>query len=92
MEPSYSNAFRAILKRLKAESNYQRYTAINTLANSDDEEQLWSLCKKFFPENISVKSLDIAKYCVRDNLDEHLAFRYIKEIEMLLDKLGWEKE
>ena len=85
----YKERFRNILKRLKSSSNRERYNAICTLTQNDDERRVWAICRKFWGNN--KEPLDIENYDVKD-LDAAYAKRLLNELESLLDKLGWEKE
>ena len=85
----YKERFRNILKRLNSSSNRERYNAICTLTQNDDEQRVWAICRKFWGNNKA--PLDIENYDVKD-LDSAYARRLLNELESLLDKLGWEKE
>lgn len=85
----YKERFRNILKRLKSSSNRERYNAICTLTQNDDEQRVWAIRRKFWGNN--KEPLDIENYDVKD-LDAAYAKRLLNELESLLDKLGWEKE
>jgi len=91
MEKSYIEGFRNVLRRLNATNNSERYTAICTQICNPDEERVWILCQKFWPQVYSARTISIDKYVANDCLDEKIALKYIKEIHELLDKLGWEK-
>ena len=43
----YKERFRNILKRLKSSSNRERYNAICTLTQNDDEQRVWAICREF---------------------------------------------
>ena len=66
----YKERFRNISRRLKSKSNWERYNAICTLPQNDDEQRVWTICREFWEnnkvplsiENYDVKDLDAA-YC-----------------------------
>lgn len=89
MEKAYINRFRNILRRLEAPENSEKYNAICTLPVTDDENRVWELCKKFWPEGSAGTTLIIDSYKVNDKYDNFTADRYLSELETLLDKLGW---
>lgn len=91
MEKSYIEDFRNILRRLKANSNCERYNSICTKPCNADEERIWALCQKFWPQLYSDRNIIIEKYVANDCYDERTAQKYLAEIHELLDKLGWEK-
>lgn len=91
MEKSYIEDFRNILRRLKANSNCERYNSICTKLCSADEERIWALCQKFWPQLYTDRNIDIDKYVANNCLDEKTAQKCLAEINELLDKLGWEK-
>ena len=90
MEKPYVNGFRNVLRRVKAQNNCERY---NSICNpcSADEERIWVLCQKFWPQLYADRNIDIDKYVANNCLDEKTAQKYLFEIHELLDKLGWEK-
>lgn len=85
----YKERFRNILKRLNSSSNRERYNAICTLTQNDDEQKVWAICREFWGNN--KEPLDIENYDVKD-LGAPYAKRRLDELESLLDKLGWKKE
>ena len=92
MEKEYVEEFRKILKRIKAVSNSERYHDICIRCHNEDEERIWELCEKFWPNGYAKKNVSIDEYIANENLDPDLAREYIKELTALLDKLGWAKE
>lgn len=88
---TYVEGFRNILRRLKAESNRNKYNDICNKCNNADEERVWQLCQKFWPQAYSDRNVSIDEYVANDNLDEQTAQRYLKELSDLLDKLGWDQ-
>lgn len=88
---TYVDGFRNILRRLKAESNQKKYNDICTRCNNADEERVWQLCQKFWPQTFSDRNVNIDKYVANDSLYEQTAQRYLKELSDLLDKLGWDQ-
>ena len=91
MEKEYFESFRNILRRVKADSNREKYQAICSRTQSDDEERIWYLCKAFWPELRIWENINIDKYVPNASLDEAKAEEYICEIHNLLDKLGWKR-
>ena len=91
MEKQYIEGFRDVLRRLKADSNRERYNSICTRTCNADEERIWVLCQKFWPQLDSDRNIIIDKYVANDCYDERTAQKYLAEIHELLDKLGWEK-
>lgn len=91
MGKKYVEEFRKILKRLKAESNRERYNALGNLSRNEDEERMWQLCRKFWQDEQSQREGN-GEYAINENLDEAMAQKYIKELTALLNKLGWAKE
>ena len=85
----YKERFCNILKRLNSSSNRERYNAICTLTQNDDEQRVWAICREFWGNN--KEPLDIENYDVKD-LGAPYAKRRLDELESLLDKLGWKKE
>ena len=85
----YKERFRNILKRLNSSSNRERYNAICTLTQNDDDQRVWAICREFWGNN--KEPLDIENYDVKD-LGAPYAKRRLDELESLLDKLGWKKE
>ena len=85
----YKERFRNILKRLNSSSNRERYNAICTLTQNDEEQRVWAICREFWGNN--KEPLDIENYDVKD-LGAPYAKRRLDELESLLDKLGWKKE
>ena len=85
----YKERFRNILKRLNSSSNRERYNAICTLTQNDDEQRVWAICREFWGNN--KEPLDIENYDVKD-LGAPYAKRRLDELESLLDKLRWKKE
>ena len=85
----YKERFRNILKRLNSSSNRERYNAICTLTQNDDEQRVGAICREFWGNN--KEPLDIENYDVKD-LGAPYAKRRLDELESLLDKLGWKKE
>lgn len=92
METAYANRFRNILRRLTAPENSEKYNAICTLPMTDDENRIWELCQKFWPEGSPGAHLNIEEYKVNDIYDDFTANRYLSELETLLDKHGWKKD
>ena len=78
------------MRRLKAESNCERYYCICTQRCNADEERIWQLCQKFWPQEYFDRDVSIEEYVANDCLDEQTAKRYLKELSDLLDKLGWD--
>ena len=91
MEKPYVNDFRNVLRRVKAQNNCERYNSICTNPCGADEERIWVLCQKFWPQLYTDRNIDIDKYVANNCLDEKTAQKYLFEIHELLDKLGWEK-
>lgn len=91
MEKQYIEGFRNVLRRLKANSNYERYNSICSKPCNADEERIWVLCQKFWPQLYSDRNVSIEKYVANNCLDEGTAQKYLAEIHELLDKLGWER-
>jgi len=89
MEKAYVEGFRNILKRLKADSNRERYNAICSRPCNKEEERIWKLCEKFWPQSYSDRNVIIDEYVANEHLDERTAQQYLKELSYLLDKLGW---
>ena len=90
MEKSYAEGFRNILRTLKSTDNSERYRAICTPPCTADEDRIWYLCERFWPRAHSDRDVSIEKYVANDCLDESVAWKYLEEINELLDKLGWE--
>lgn len=91
MEKPYVNSFRNVLRRVKAQNNCERYNSICTNPCGADEERIWVLFQKFWPQLYTDRNIDIDKYVANNCLDEKTAQKYLAEIHELLDKLGWEK-
>ena len=92
MEKEYVAEFRKILKRMKADSNSERYHDICIRCHNEDEERIWELCEKFWPNEYAKRNVSIDEYVANEDLDPDLARKYIKEVTDLLDKLGWAEE
>lgn len=91
MDKSYVEGFRNVLRRLNANSNCKRYNSICTKPCNADEERIWTLCQKFWPQLYYNRSVSIEKYVANTYLDERTEQKHLDEIHELLDKLGLEK-
>lgn len=92
MGKKYVEEFRKILKRMTADSNSERYHDICICCHNEDEERIWELCEKFWPNEYAKRNVSIDKYTANEDLDPNLAQKHIDELTNLLDKLGWAKE
>lgn len=90
MAKPYVEGFRNILRRIKADTNIERYQSIFTQTTNDDEKRLRELCQKFWPKRYSDRDVDIDEYIASDGIDERIAQKNIAEITCILDKLGWD--
>lgn len=90
MEKAYEKGFRDVLSRMKADSNRERYNNICVETRNSDEERIWELCQKFWPKEDSDRKENIEDYVVNPCLDERNANRELRELNELLDKLGWD--
>ena len=88
----YIEGFRNVLRRLTADSNRDRYNAICTQPCNKDEVRICSLCKKIWPKDYGDRNSNINEYVAYEGLEDFMAKEYLEEINVLLDKLGWEKE
>lgn len=61
----YKERFRNILKRLKSSSNRERYNAICTLTQNDDEQRVWAICRKFWGNNKEPLDMNFRKTIIR---------------------------
>ena len=84
------NEFRSILKRIYSPENSEKYRLICTKTCNEDEDRIWKLCEAFWHPEYKYRTSDIEKYEPNPNLDHITAKRYIKELNQLLDKLGWQ--
>lgn len=84
------NAFRNVLQRIYAKENSEKYRLICIKPCNEDEERVWSLCEAFWHPDYEKRTSDIEKYVPNPYLDNSKAKRYIKELNDLLDKLGWD--
>lgn len=91
MENTYVKGFRDVLSRMKDESNREKYNSICVRTHNEDEERIWELCQKFWPQDYSDRKENIEEYVVNTSLDVAMANRYLHELNDLLDKLGWNK-
>lgn len=83
----YKECYRNILKRIYSEENRERYIKLFFRRNPD-EDRLYMLCSRFNGNNRD--TFPIENFDVLDR-DIVVAQCDLKEIEELLDKLGWEK-
>lgn len=90
MEKDTINAFRNVLRRIYAKENSEKYRSICIKTCNEDEERVWSLCETFWHPDYEKRTSDIEKYVPNPYLDNAKAKRYIKELNDLLDKLGWD--
>ena len=81
--------FVKILHRIYSVDNREKYRLINIKTNNSDEERVWQLCGEFWHPDYSHREHNIDDYEINPNLDEIMARKYIKELNELLDKLGW---
>lgn len=89
MEKELIQAFRDVLKRIYAKENSEKYHSICIKTCNEDEERIWKLCEAFWHPDYAYRKSDIEKYEPNPNLDNVTAKRYLKELNHLLDKLGW---
>ena len=89
MEKETIQAFRNTLKRIYAKENSERYNSILIKTLNEDEERIWKLCEAFWHPDYAHRTSDIEKYEPNPNLDNDTAKRYLKELNHLLDELGW---
>ena len=90
MEKSYIEDFRNILRRVKSESNQERYNNLFTSEITDEERRLLNLFQKFWPDEYLKRTVSIDEYVANSNVDKKLAQKHIQEMHKLLDLLGWE--
>lgn len=81
MENTYVNGFRDVLSRMKDESNREKYNSICVRTHNADEERIWELCQKFWPQDYSDRKENIEEYVVNTSLDVAMANRYLQELD-----------
>ena len=89
MDTYITNEFRRILKRMYLPENDEKRRLICTKTCNEDEERVWKLCRAFWPTENGQTEFSIEEYVPNQQLDRATAKRYIKELDELLDKLGW---
>ena len=90
MDWNTMNEFRSILKRMYSPKNSEKYRLICTKTCNEDEDRIWKICEAFWHPEYQYRTSDIEKYVPNPNLEYVTAKRYIKELNQLLDKLGWQ--
>lgn len=90
MNENIIDEFRSILKRIYSPENSGKYRSICVKTRDKDEDRILELCKAFWHPEYEYRTSDIEKYVPNLNLDHITAKRYIKELNQLLDKLGWQ--
>jgi len=85
-----SKAYMDLLRRLYSTENYERRCALYNPNRSDDEERIWVICSKFWPQDGVQQTFVGDQQEVNPSLDDMTARRYISELKQLLDKLNWD--
>lgn len=80
---------RDVFKRIYSEENREKYRAICTNPQDEDERMVWALCKKFWHPQYSKRTTNFEKFEPNPNLDDATARKSIEKLTRLLDKLGW---
>lgn len=81
--------YRDILRRIYAEENYERLRVFHNPDCSDDEDRIWDICSNLWPKDISQRTFIIDQWEIDPAMDDLTAKRYLKELELLLNKLNW---
>ena len=89
MDLDTANEFRNILRRIYSLENSERYHSICAKNHNPDADRIWMLCEAFWHPDYAHRTYDIEKYEPNPYLDNATAKRYLKELNHLLDKLGW---
>lgn len=80
---TYKERFKELINRMKLEP--ERYNNINVCTETPDEEEILSICAKFWGTN----SLIPEGFNIRDDMDERKAHRYLDKLENILDRNDW---
>lgn len=91
IDDKITEEFRNILRRLKLDTNSEKYNSICNNPSSDEERRVWELCEKFWSNENNPSVLNIDEYKINNNLDYSAAKRDLAELKELLDKLGWDE-